>query len=93
MTNVQYEKDPLAVLDYGWDWGTAGWLASGETIASSTWTATAGITMQTPTNTATTTTVWLAGGTVGTPYTITNKITTSAGRTDERYFTVLVMNR
>lgn len=42
---------------------------------------------------ATSTTVWLAGGTPGTPYSVANRITTSVGRIDERTITIRVTNR
>lgn len=79
-----YIKDPQAVLDYGFDWQADGYLASGETISTSTWTAATGLTVQSSSNTTTTTTVWLSGGTHGEDYLITNRIVTNGGRTDER---------
>ncbi len=100
-------KDPQAVLDYSVDWSA--WLAQGETIAASRWTATTGITIAAtpaPSFTPTTATVWLSGGAVGggeevgiargvaqRAYRITNTITTSAGRTDERSIFVAVAER
>jgi hypothetical protein len=38
-------------------------------------------------------TIWLKGGTLGTEYTVTNKIVTTAGRTDERSFTITIEDR
>ena len=100
-------KDPNAKLDYSISWSA--WLASGETISTSTWTATTGITISAtpaPSNTSTTTTVWLEGGVVNggeelgvsrgvsqRAYRITNRITTSAGRTDDRSIFVAVVER
>lgn len=89
---ARYLKDPNAVLDYGFDWGTDGWLGA-DTIATSTWTVPAGLTSEATTNTATTATVWLSGGTAGQVYEVTNRIVTAAGRTDERSFTIRVENR
>lgn len=94
-------KDPDATLDYKRDWNRAteggaagtGWLASGETITSSTWTVPAGLTKTSETNDTTTATVWLSGGTAGQDYTIVNRITTSQGRTDERSTKITVRNR
>jgi hypothetical protein len=39
------------------------------------------------------TVVWIGGGTVGTDYTLVNRIVTSAGRTDERSIIIRVRNR
>ena len=86
-----YVKDPNAVLDYTVDW--ADWLASGETIATVTWTVETGLTKDSNTNTNTTATVWLSGGTDGTKYTVACKIVTSASRTDERSFTINCKHR
>lgn len=87
-----FRKDPDAVLDYALDWATQ-WLASGETITTSVWTVPTGITEDSDSFNDSVTKVWLSGGTAGTTYTIANKITTSAGRTDERSFDILVGQR
>jgi hypothetical protein len=93
-------KDPAAVLDYKFDWkaltngsGVSDWLASGETISTKTITADAGITVDSSsiTDTNTTVTVWLSGGTTLNDYLVTCRITTSSGRTDER--TLLIQCR
>lgn len=89
---ARYLKDPNAVLDYGFDWGTDGWLGA-DTIATSTWTVPSGLTSEASSNTTTTATVWLSGGTAGQVYEVTNRIVTAAGRTDERSFTIRVENR
>jgi hypothetical protein len=88
-----FAHDPSAVLDYAIDW--TAWLAEGETIYASTWTIPTGITQTTPAPSiaAGVTTVWISGGTVGTIYTVTNHITTSQGRQDDRSFELSVSNR
>lgn len=84
-------KDPDAVLDYGCDWSD--WL-DGDTLSTSSWTiAPAGLTKVSDSLTATTTTVWLSGGTVSTVYTVTNRIVTAGGRTEDRSFEVVVGQR
>lgn len=89
---TSFTKDPRAVLDYLIDW--SGWLATAETITASTMTVDpAGLTVQSTSFTATTATVWLTGGTLGARYTVTNHITTSAGRQDDRTVTVTVRDR
>ena len=84
-------KDPDAVLDYGLDWSN--WLASGETISSSSWVVETGLTKDSSSNTTTTTTVWLSGGTAGRTYRITNSIVTSAAREDDRSLLIKVQER
>lgn len=93
-----YTKDPNSVLDYKVDWNGAAadggpWLAAGETIASSNFTVPAGITKDSQSNTTTTATVWLSGGTVGNEYAVVNRITTNQGRTDDRTITIRVQER
>lgn len=84
-------KDPEAVLDYGFDWSD--WLADGETITDSTWSVSAGLTKDSDSFNDTATTIWLSGGTAGSSYTITNHITTSAGREDDRSHVLKVKDR
>lgn len=97
-----YIKDPSAVLDYVFDWkaltherGSSDWLASGETITSRTVTVDAGITKDSDalTDSATSVTVWLSGGTAGNDYRVTCRITTSSSRTDERTITIQARDR
>lgn len=86
-------KDPSASLDYGFDWLVRAWLAAGETIVTSVWTVPAGLSMITSGLSGGKSVVWLAGGVVGVTYTVTNTITTSAGRTDERSIQIQVLER
>jgi hypothetical protein len=77
-----HTKDPNAVLDYQIDWST--WL-DGDTIATSAWIVETGITVDSDTiHDTTSATLWLSGGTVGSTYECTNRITTAGGRTDDR---------
>jgi hypothetical protein len=76
-------KAPSDILDYEWDWGTDGWLPAGDSIASVSWTAEDGITVEespAASSTSTTATVWIGGGTAGSSYTLTCQVTTTAGR-------------
>jgi hypothetical protein len=90
-------KDPSAVLDYRFDWkaqtngsGQRDWLAAAETISTKTITPSTGITVDSSslTDTNTSVTVWLSGGSAGTDYTVACKIVTSAARTDQRTITI-----
>lgn len=83
-----YIKDPDAVLDYQWDWSS--WLPTGDTIASATVTAETGLTVDSYSNTATAVTAWLSGGMVGESYSVTCRVVTADGRTDDRTITLLV---
>lgn len=90
-----YIKDPQARLDYGFDWSA--WLASGETITTSTWSITlapdAVLTIASSTNDASTTTIWASAGTLGEDYKITNHVVSSAGREDDRTHLLKVRER
>lgn len=85
-----YTKDPTAVLDYTVDW--AAWL-DGDTIATATWAVSEGIVIVSETSGPTSATVWLSGGAVGEELTVTSRVVTAAGRTDERSFRLLIQQR
>jgi len=91
MANNQYTKDPSAILDWAFDW--TDWLAAAETITDHTITADTGITVGSSTKDTGVVTVWLSGGTAGINYKVACKITTSAGRTDERTIWIKVVER
>jgi len=91
MANNQYTKDPSAILDWAFDW--TDWLAAAETITDHTITADTGITVGSSTKDTGVVTVWLSGGTAGINYKVACKITTSAGRTDERTIWIKVTDR
>jgi len=99
-------KDPHATLDYLWDWGD--WLAAGETITAIQIVLTGGLTLASdrpaPAIIAGTRAgasvpsgavlAWLAGGTVApAPALATCRITTSAGRIDDRTFLLMIVER
>lgn len=86
----QFDKDPDAILDYTVDWSR--WLDT-DTILTSQWTVPTGLTQASSSNTATSATAWLSGGAAGQSYTVTNRITTTGGRTDDRSFTIRVEER
>ncbi|HEX5198980.1 MAG TPA: hypothetical protein VFW27_03485 [Actinoplanes sp.] len=92
---TSFIHDPDADLDYGFDWSP--WLADGESLSASSWSVTYGtaseITLHDDTFDDTSTTVWVDGGTRSKDYKITNHITTSAGRADDRTHTLKVRDR
>jgi hypothetical protein len=92
MNKNEFYKDPNATLDYQIDWSD--WLGT-DTISSSDWTVPTGITEATHTNTTTTSTIWLSGGTAGNTYECINRIVTadSPARTDDRTIYIIVENK
>jgi len=85
--NKLFGKDPNAVLDYAIDWSS--WLGT-DTISTSAWTVASGITKTGESKTSTKATIWLSGGTAGVTYELTNRIVTTAGRTDDRTIGIVV---
>lgn len=88
-----FRKDPDAKLDFAFDWREKGWLASGEDLSAVTWTVPAGLTEEATTMTDDVAAIWLSGGTAGSTYAVSCRITTSDGRIDERSFAVIVEER
>lgn len=89
---ASYVKDPGEKKDYGVDWSQ---LLAGDTISTSAWVVESGLTKEVSPaegKTGTTTTVWLSGGTADQDYTVTNTVTTAAGRILERSFEIMVRN-
>lgn len=80
-------KAPTEILEYQIDWDD--WLGA-LTIASSSFTAPAGITIDEDSNTTTTTAVTLSGGTWGATYEISNTIVASDGQTETRSISIRI---
>ena len=82
------DKDTADVADYQINWAT---FLGSDTISTSTWTvpSESGLVIDSNSNTTTTATVWLSGGTAGV-YQIANRITTAGGRTYERSVSLTV---
>jgi hypothetical protein len=88
-----FTKDPEAVLDYTIDWDADDWLGSDTITGTPTWTVPAGLTKDAQSNTTTTATAWISGGTADNDYDVECKITTAGGRTDERTIRLQVRER
>ena len=87
-----YKKDPNATLDYLFDWEP--YLTPvADTIASVMFVLTGGLVEVSKANTATKATVFVSGGTTGTPATITCRITTAGGRIDDRTISLTIVER
>ena len=90
--SFQIPIDPDAKLDYGVDWSD--WLATGDTIATSTWAITpTGPTLASESNDDTSTVVWVSGCTRGVVYTLTNSIVDNDGREEDRSITLICEER
>jgi len=84
-------KDPAAILDYTFDWfdwlkgeQVRGIAQPDDAIIAHTVTATNGLQITNTTADSNSVTAWVAGGTAGQVHSITCKIQTQLGRTDER---------
>lgn len=88
-----YSKDPDAVLDYTFDWSK--WLVDGELIsATEIVTSAPGITIDSyQIISGNNVTVWISGGNVHEFYSVTVRIVTNQGRTDDRTFSIIVQER
>lgn len=85
-------KDPNEVLDYVINWTAR---LGSDTITSSSFTvdSESGLVKDSNTNTTTSTTIWLSGGTAGKIGTITNTVITLGGRTMEEAVQLPIRNK
>ncbi len=92
MQKFTASKRATEKLDYIIDWSD--WLAVGETISASAWIVDTGVTDSDDSNTTTTATVFIAGGTETEAYKLTNTITTSnaVARTGVREITLSILD-
>jgi hypothetical protein len=91
-------KDPDAVLDYTMDW--TAWLKDiNDTISTDIDAVTiilsdmSGAVIASQSNTSYAATVWLSGGTLGVTFSVTFRIKTAGGRTDDRTIAIKVKQR
>jgi hypothetical protein len=87
-----YKKDPDAILDYTFDW-TAYLLPLIDTISTVTFVLSSGITKVSQSNTTTKATAFISGGTLDATETLTCRIVTAGGRTDDRTISLKIVNR
>jgi hypothetical protein len=87
-----YKKDPDAVLDYTVDWGPYLTPLS-DTILSVTWITSAGLTKVSDTHTTTAATAFVSGGVLDEVETLTCRIVTAGGRTDDRTLSIKIVSR
>jgi hypothetical protein len=95
--NCEFDHAPNSNLDYGFNWLARGWLDAGETITTSAWEATSGVTLSHQQNLLGITSVFVSGGTLGNIYKLVNTITTltsnGLSRTDSRTLILSCKNR
>lgn len=84
-------KDPDAVLDYTFNWTT--WLADASDEIVSYEVFADGVTVDSHFRIDGQVTAWVSGGTVGATATVTNRIVTSAGRTEDRTIKLFIRDR
>lgn len=82
-----YVKDPDSTVDYQFKWSGE---LDGDTISTSTFLLPDGLTQVSVSNTTTTATIFVSGGTEHQSYRITNRITTAGGRTFDKTIRVLI---
>ena len=87
---ASFVKDPGATLDYTWDWSS--WLSGGDVLSSVSFLA-PGLSVVSFSNTGSSATVFLSGGTSGVSYPVSCQVTTVGGRVDERTVLVQVQGR
>ncbi|HEY0115706.1 MAG TPA: hypothetical protein VGB54_08295 [Allosphingosinicella sp.] len=90
-----YLKDPQSRIDYAVDWGAH--YLDGQNVAASAWTVTpaevGGIAVDAAGFDLVRTAATLTGGIAGHVYSVTNRVTLSDGRVDERSITLRVEQR
>ena len=90
MNYPTFQKVPLAKRDYTIDWSAN---APSDAITSVAWSVPAGLTNVATSNTATTATIRLSGGTVGQTYIVSCTVTRASGQIDRRRFAIAVVAR
>ncbi len=83
-------KDPDEVMNFGIDW--VDYLGT-DTISGSSWTVPSGVIQVSASFTDTQAIIKLSGGTVGSIYRISNRITTSAGETVDQSIDIEVIEK
>lgn len=88
---AHYQKDPSAVLDYGFKW--VDWLEDGETITAHTITVDQNVVVDSSSEQDGVVTVWLSGGTKGRTAHVVCEVETSMNRKDQRTLPLSIRNR
>lgn len=91
-SNGHYYQDPDERLDYTIDWASDEWL-EGDIIQDSNWIIPEGMMSTGSYFNTQATLVWLSGGVTGESYTVTNEITTKAGRAASQSITITIKEK
>jgi hypothetical protein len=83
-------KGPTEVLEYQHNFSLE---LGTDTVSTSTWTTDSGITKNSDSNTDTTSTIWISGGTLGQTYLVRVEITTVDGRTHNYSFYLRIQDQ
>ena len=90
----QTEKDPSDVVDYSIDWtDTLTETSPADTISSSTWTATKGVTVGSSSISGSITTVMVSGGTAWKYAELVNTIVTAGSRTHNETISLKLLQK
>lgn len=84
----KFKHDPDSTVDYKVDWSDELTAEGADTIDTATAIVPTGITLDSESNTTTAHTFWISGGTAGSNYTVTSRITTAGGRTEDQSITL-----
>lgn len=82
-----FTKDPDSTEDYQFRWSPE---LDGDTISSSSFSLPDGLTQVSTSNTTTTATIFVSGGSSGQSYRVTNRVVTAGGRTWDKTIRILV---
>lgn len=88
---THFTKDPAGIIDYTVRW--ASWLPSGDTVSSSSWTVPPGIVKVSEANDTVDAVIFLASGTVGQIYEVTNRIITAGSRQNDQTISILIEDK
>lgn len=89
---MAFKKAPDAVLDYTLDWSS--WLLPTlDVIVGVVWISSGEADVVSSSHTSTTATAFISGGVVDTTETVTCRVTTAGGRTDDRSIFLKIIHR
>jgi hypothetical protein len=89
---THFTKDPAGIIDFTIRWTS--WLPSGDAISSSEWLLPAPeIVKVSEANTTTDAIIFLASGTLGVIYPVTNRIVTAGGRQNDQTISILIEDK